>query len=238
MTDAFVEVDEALARESAAKAWKRAAPFVYGAIAVAILGVGGWEAWRWNRDNQVQAEAKSYAAALDTLEKNDMQGAKKQLEAIAAGKGGFSALANHLLAAVDTQIAGDPKTAEGRLSSASKLSGPMGEVAQLKLAYLKADALSLADLEVQVKPLVDKGGSFGALARELVAAKAFATGDIERARKEYLALSTELDSTPGMQQRVQQAIAVMPPAPAPAQPSPLKPAESTSSTVPAPEAKP
>lgn len=238
MTDAFEEVNEAIAQEQASKRWKQSAPFIYGAGVLLILGVAAFEGWRWYKNEQTEKAAKEYGAAMDSIDKNDIGGAKVQLETIAKGDGGFAALANNVLAAVDAQPnpqgPANPAAAEKRLVEAAKDKGPIGDVAALKLAYLKADTTGLPELETQVKPLIDKGGPIGALARELIAAKAAAVGDVERARRDYQALTLELDATPGMQERVQRAIAILPPAAAPAPAA--TPAAPAPSPVPTPAA--
>jgi hypothetical protein len=86
----------------------------------------------------------------------------------------------------------------------------MGDLATLKLAYAKADTAPLTELETTAKPLIDKGGHIGALARELVAAKALASGEVERARTEYQALSLEIDAPSQMKLRVQQVLGTLP----------------------------
>ena len=100
----------------------------------------------------------------------------------------------------------------------------MGDLATLKLAYAMADTAELAQLEATVKPLIDKGGHAGALAREVVAAKALATGNIERARTEYQALSFELDAPQNLKLRASQALGTLPKAAAPAAPAAAAPA--------------
>jgi hypothetical protein len=67
-----------------------------------------------------------------------------------------------------------------------------------------------------VQPLVDKGGAAGALARELVAAKSFASGDTAGARAIYEELAFDIDAPRGLQTRAQQMLTVVPAAPVPA----------------------
>ena len=92
----------------------------------------------------------------------------------------------------------------------------------------KADAATLADLEKDLKPLLDRKGQASALARELIALKSLAEGNIERARADLEALSLDLEAPQGVQARVQQALSTLPartvnldaiPKPAPAAPA-------------------
>jgi hypothetical protein len=133
-------------------------------------------------------------------------------------------------------MANDPAAIELALNAAAaKDKGLMGSLATLKLAYAKADKSSLADVEKIVQPVIAKGGYAGALARELVAAKVLESGDIERARTEYQALSLEIEAPQAMKQRADQALQTLPPpgtpapaaAPAAATPAPTTPPPAT-----------
>ncbi|MEK7661125.1 MAG: hypothetical protein AAB680_03695 [Pseudomonadota bacterium] len=57
MSDLMVEAKEELRRENAEKAAKKAAPFVIGALIMAIAGAGGYQFWQ-----KTQAEAPSNAS--------------------------------------------------------------------------------------------------------------------------------------------------------------------------------
>ena len=69
---------------------------------------------------------------------------------------------------------------------------------------------TLAELETVLKPLLDRTGQATALAKELIASKALAEGNIDRARSEFEALALDLDAPRGVQARVQQALATLP----------------------------
>ena len=100
---------------------------------------------------------------------------------------------------------------EAHLASAAAADkGVMGDLATLKLAYAKADNATLAELETVLKPLLDRTGQATALAKELIASKALAEGNIDRARSEFEALALDLDAPRGVQARVQQALATLP----------------------------
>ncbi len=214
MTDAFEEVEESLRHDKAGQLWKTYSPWLAGAAVALILAVAGYQAWRVFQDQAVEADAKTFSKVMDNLEQKDLTAARDGLTKLSASKTGFAALADHVLAGIDE---GNPKLAAEHLQAAvDQKTGLMSDLALLKLAYVKADTDTLADLEKRVAPLEKKTGPMAALARELVAAKAAATGDIERARRDYQALTLDLDAPPSLQQRVNQSLSLLPPAPKPA----------------------
>jgi hypothetical protein len=211
VTDAFEEVEESLRQDKAGQLWKTYSPWLAGAALALILGTAGYVIWKGVRDQAVETDAKAFSKVMDNLDKKDLTAARDGLTKLSAGNSGFAALADHVLAGIDAQ---DPKLASGHLQAAvDQKKGLMSDLALLKLAYVKADTATLPELETLVAPLEKKAGPMAALSRELVAAKAAATGDVERARREYTALSLDLDAPQAMQQRVNQAMALLPPAP-------------------------
>ena len=229
MTDIFEEVDESLRQDTVLKWWKRALPFLIAVIVIVIAGVGAYEFFKWQRAQEVDRQAKVFDTAATALEKQDLPAAKTAFAQLAAEEGGFAALANHMLADVEENLTNDPAAIQKHLTAAAeKDESVMGDLALLKLAYAKADTADLVEIENTVAPLVAKGGYIGALARELVAAKALASGEIERARTEYQSLSFEIEAPQAMKLRVQQALFTFPPkpaAPAPAAPASTAPAQ-------------
>ncbi|MEL6323695.1 MAG: hypothetical protein AAFQ84_05640, partial [Pseudomonadota bacterium] len=122
-------------------------------------------------------------------------------------------LAGHLLAQVVYEGNGDVQAAIARLEdvvSAQEGEGVLSDLALLKTGYLAAENASLSDLETRLAPLIEKEGAFGALALELIAAKAFADGDLVRAREEFGYLRFAANVPPGVVQRAEQALSVIP----------------------------
>lgn len=240
MNDIFQEVDQSLREETLASWWKRWQWIVYGAVAIVIIGVATFEIMRAMRNDEIARAGKTYDAAFVAGESGDLATARARFTELENDKTGFAVLAGHMLAGVEKQLTDDTAAIEGHLQKAAASDdGILGDLAILKLGYLKADTASIADLEATLKPLIDKDNQVSRLATELVAAKALAGGDVERARDLFEQLATRLDAPRAMQQRVQQALATLPardvnldaPA-APAQPAPTQ----TAPAQPAPAA--
>lgn len=236
VTDVFEEVDESLRTDKALELWRKYSPWLAVLAALVILSVAGYKVWQYFQEKQIEADARAFAAAQDLVDKKDLPGAKAALTKIAAGGTGFSALANHVLAGMDSQNNDTAAAGKDLEAAAKRNDGLFADIATLKLAYLKADTVSLADLQTIVAPLEKKGGELGALARELVAAKEFAAGDLDKARLDYQSLSLDLDAPPAMQQRVGQALAIIGATKQAAASSPASSAPPAAAAVPAPAA--
>ncbi len=219
MADIFSEVEEGLRQDRASALWKKYGPIVIGAAVLLVAAVAVWEYMRWSRAEAIEASATEYSTAMDLLESDDTEAAEQAFGNIAAGDGGFAALAAHMAASA-AEASGDTESAiEHFETAAAKTDNIYADLAVLKGAYLQADTVGLAELEAIVAPILTGSGPTDALARELIAAKALAEGDIERARRDYQTLSLRLDDgsrLPAFQQRVQRALMVLPPAAAPA----------------------
>jgi len=240
VTDAFEEVEESLRQDKAAQIWKKVWPLLLGAAIAVVAVVGGLEYLRWQKAEATEKSGAIFSRGTTALEKEDLAGAKTAFAELAGGKDGFAVLANHTLAGIEKELSGDQALIATHLSAAAAAdSGVMSDIAVLKLAYLKADTVDLAELTKIVDPLIKKGGTLGAMSRELLAAKMLATGDVEGARRDFQALALDLDAPQNMKQRVQQTLMTLPkaaaaPAAAPAATTAPAPAPApTESTPPA-----
>ena len=235
MTDIFEEVDESLRQDTAATMWKRVWPWLAVILVLGVGGVGIYEFIRFENAKKIAAQGEVFDTATTAMQKQDLAAAKTAFAELGQGKGGYAVIASHMLAGVDKDLNGDKAAMEPHLKAAAEADkGLMGDLAMLKLAYAKADMAPLAELETMARPLIDKGGHIGALARELVAAKALASGEIERARSEYQALSLEIDAPGQMKVRVQQVLGTLPAKAA----TPAAPAAPATTTPPATPAQP
>ena len=197
-------------------------------LSLLIGGVGVYEFWRWQRATaRSTTHAKVFDTAMTALDNKDLPAAKSAFAQLGEGKGGFAALANHMLAGVEKDLTNDKAAIEqaSRRSQPPARQGRDGRSRDAEACLRQGrHGRPRWSSKPSSTPLVDKGGQAGALARELVAAKVLAAGDVERARAEYQALSLEIDAPQQMQaQRVSQALATLPPksaATAPAAPAP------------------
>lgn len=234
MTDIFEEVDQSLREDRFATWWRKYSIFVYIVVALVIIGVAVFEFMRWQRAEEINKEAKVFDAAFAAQTHDDLAKARADFAQLSEAKTGFGILSGHMLAGVEEKLTNDTAAVEAHLAAAAASDdGVMGDLALLKLGYLKADSSSMTDLETTLKPLLDKEGQASALAHELIALKALSEGNVDRARELFEKLNLDLEAPNGMRERVQQALATLParvvnldnPGAAPAAPAPAAPAQ-------------
>jgi len=224
LTDIFSEVDQNVREERLAGLWVRWRPFVYGSVAVLIGSVAINEFLiKPQAEATRAARSAELEAAVKALEDGQYEEAEAAFKAIVAKESKLSPLAAHYLAQVQLEGRGDAAAAAETLAAiGGTQGGPYERLALLKTAYFRADTLTLPELEATLGTLVTEDTAMGALSRELVAAKAYATGDVARARTEYNRLKFDAAAPAGVVQRAEIALAAIPVAaeePAPAVPT-------------------
>ena len=212
MADIFEEVDESLRQDKFEDLWKRYQFFVYGAAGLLIAGVALNEFVLKPNAERVHAErALAFETAVLNLEEGDYQAAEAGLRELAEGNSKLAPLAAHFLAQTRYEGGGDLAGASSALAGVAGIEdGPYARLAILKLAYMQADNQDMAELEATLGVLVDDNGPLGALSRELIAAKAVATGDVERARTLFNRLRFDSAAPEGVRQRAEIALATLP----------------------------
>lgn len=216
MSDIFTEVDESLRQDRVEILWKRYRLFVYGAAALVIGAVAINEFVLRPHFEQTRAErAQAFEDALEMLENGEYAEAEAAFRSLVESNGRIAPLAAQYLAQVQYEGGGDAAGATRTLSGVAAVEGsPFERLSILKTAYLSVDTQSMADLEATLGSLVEDDGPLGALARELIAAKAFETGDTARARSEFNRLKFDAAAPEGVKRRAEVALSAIPVAPA------------------------
>lgn len=212
MADIFEEVEEGLRQDRLSVLWKKYGIFAYLAAAILIGGVAFNEYMKVRTANTIEENAARLEAALNEVDARNYEAAAADLTTIVQDEIAPSSVAAHFLAGVRLDGNGDAIAAadvlEGIVGDATD---PTEKLALIKAAYLKADTLSRSELEGFLSPLANDQSAFGALASELLAAKALQEGDIEFARREFNFLRFAQNVPPGVVTRAEQALAALPP---------------------------
>lgn len=210
MSDVFDEVEENLRADKVNRLWKTTWPLLLGA-SIAIVGMVGFYSYQQDaRAKRIETQGKQFENALKSLEIQDMETARKNLKELSNEDSGFGRLAGHYLAQAEIQFAGDTQAATEALKKAGEGNDALSRLARMKAAYFIADTGTLADVEAALGDLVDDSGAFGALAHELIAAKAYQEGQFQRARSEYQSLTLRMDTPEGVKTRAANALVVIP----------------------------
>ena len=222
MTDIFQEVEESLREERAKSLWSRSWPWLLGVFVIAVAAVGGWEAWKWRQADVASKASEQYLVALDHASKGETDAALAELDKlIESGPDGYKALAFNVRSALLL----DKNDLEGARKSLEQaaLTGPDEELralAKLRAAYLSADSAPLDQLKLQLAGVSDREDTIGFAARELIAAKAFAVGQTEEARRIYDVLALAPEAPESIRQRAEIARALLKAGPGAGQPTP------------------
>lgn len=212
MSDIFEEVDESIRHDRLEIWWKRYQFFVYGGVALVIGAVAVSEFVIMPRAEAARtARALELETALSELHNGSYAAAESAFAELADGGSKLAPLAANYLAQARFEGGGDADGAAEALAAIGAVEGtPFDRLALLKKAYFRADGQSMTELEATLGSLVDDEGPLGALARELVAAKAFATGDTARARTEFNRLRFDAAAPEGVKRRAELALAAIP----------------------------
>ncbi|MEZ6001518.1 hypothetical protein [Hyphomonas sp.] len=212
MSDIFEEVDESLRQDKIETAWKRYRLFVYGGAALLIGAVAVNEFVLYPHFAEIRTErAKAFESAATQLADGDYTDAEAGFRALVEEGSSLSPLAANYLAQTVYEGSGDAAGATNVLAETGKADGtPFERGALLKAAYAKADTASLAELETLLGDLKEEESGLGALARELIAAKAYAEGDAARARTAYNRLKFDAAAPQGVVRRAEIALAAIP----------------------------
>ena len=225
MADIFEEVEEGIRQDKWAERWRKYGIFAYLFAGLIIGGTALNEYIQYSRNTSINTNTLILENGIEALGGGDYEGASTSFDGLVEEDVRISLAAGHLLAQVKIEANGDQAAAVDVLSDiAGDLSAPTEKLALIKAAYLQADSLSRDELGALLAPLrEDETSAFNALAVELLAAKAIADGDYAYAREELTFLRVASNVPPGTQERVQKALASLPPTAPIADPEALPP---------------
>lgn len=210
MSDVFEEVEESLRQDKATIWWKRYGIFVW-MLGIVIVGAVAYNEWSTAQNNKQTIErVEAFEAARTMLAEGDYAGAETAFADLAASGEEIAPLAAQFLAQTQYEGSGDIDSAASTLEASGADTGPVERLALLKAAYIKSDTFSLAELETFLGDLPKRQTAIGVLANELIAAKAFSEGDFTRAREEFSYLQLAANAPPGVAQRAEVALTVIP----------------------------
>lgn len=210
MSDIFEEVEESIRQDKASLWWKKFGPFVW-ALGLLIIAAVGYREWAiGQKAKAIEAEVQIFEEGRAHLEAGDYAEAQTVLKELADSDAEIGPLAAQYLAKAYYEGNGDAEIAASTLRGSGTLDGPIERISFLKSIYLRADTMSLVELEAALGDMPKEPTALGALALEMIAAKALKEGDIARARKEFSYLRFANDVPSGVAQRAEIALSVIP----------------------------
>lgn len=211
MSDIFREVDEELRQDQFKTLWKKYGWMVITVVVIVVGGVGGKQAWDSYQQSKAIKLSDSYAAAMQSVETEDLEAAASQFEALTGQGGGHALLARFQQA----RLLADDGDIEGAVAALDQLRGeagadsPLGELAAMESILLRLDSGAPAELEAELQPFLAEGNAYRPAALELSGLLALKQGDSEGAREQFTALAAAPDATVAMRQRASQILTVL-----------------------------
>ena len=199
----FREVDEEVRQEQFKKLWARFGNLVIGICLLVVLGVGGFQGWRYWQQKQAETAGDSFFAAAQLALDGKNAEALKTYETISHS--GFALLAKLREAAL---LAADGKPAESvkiydAVAADTTVQQTIRDLASIRAAAALADTASFADIETRLKPFAAEGNSWRHVAREMLAGVQWRLKDYAGADKQVQAMLADPETPPALQQRAQ-----------------------------------
>lgn len=199
------EVEEELRREQMQKLWDRYNGVILGAVALIVVGVGGYKWLESRRIAAAQVAGGEFAAALQLSEDKKDDAAVKAFDKIAkTGPAGYAQLAELNIAGAHARAG---RTAEAiaaydAISAASGGDALLKNYAQLQVASLKLGEADYTEQQNRLKPLATDDSPFKITARELLGLSAFKAGNLADARQYLEPLLIDQKASRAIQERV------------------------------------
>jgi hypothetical protein len=202
VTDIFREVEEDVRREQLEKIWKDYGDYIIAAVALVIIAVAGVQLWRIYEQKQTARATASFALAQELLAARQPAAAETLFAKLAdTAPGGYAKLAllqkaNALSAAGDAPAAIDiyKKIATGN-------DAVFAPIARIRAGWALVDTAPRSDLETLLKPLLDPGNTWHALAQEILAYSDYRNGTVAKAQSEFRRISNDPGAPSDSRQR-------------------------------------
>lgn len=201
------EVDQALEEDQTWEFFRKHGTALIAGAVLIIGGVAGWQLWDHLRTQSAERQALEFRTALELLSENPEAG-RAALEAVAAEKGGYGALAG-LRRAASYASSGERLKAIEVYRTIANGDSPrrIRELAQLRASYLAlADGRDAVIAELGSLP--EESGPYSFYAREILGVASLNAEDYESAAATFSTLSLDLESPGGVRERAEEFAAL------------------------------
>ncbi|MDX2264882.1 MAG: tetratricopeptide repeat protein [Hyphomicrobiales bacterium] len=211
--DIFREVEEDIRREQFARAWNKYGAYVLIAAALIVVGVAGYEAWRWRKATAMaeNGEAFTRAAALGEAGKTEEMTAA-MLKLVESDPRGYGVLARLRVAAA--QVAkGEPAKAVAEYAAIADdafLDKHLRDYARIQWALLQVDAAPEEEIRKRLDGMASAGAPWRHSAREILGLAAFRAGKIAESEQYFRDIREDAEAPLGIRQRAVTMLALMP----------------------------
>lgn len=206
----FKEIDEEIRQDNLTLLWKKYGSFFITALVLVVLGVAGYEGYKYYDLSQRQADSNRYLQASNLIEQNDLAQAQQQFAALANDSNtGYKTLAKLQEAALYARQGNAAQAAEAYITLSKDASlKPIYKELALVLGGL--NALSSKDgkeIVALLAGLIDSASPWRFTAKEISAYAHAKTGDRATAAKILTELADDASAPQGLRQRAREAAA-------------------------------
>ncbi|QNL18520.1 tetratricopeptide repeat protein [Hyphobacterium sp. CCMP332] len=209
MADIFHEVEEELRKDKYNDLLRKWGPLALGGAFAIVVTAAAWQGWDYWQTQRSHAMSDRYFAALELVEDERLTEADLALQQISEDSAsGYAALALMQRGELALQ-GGDAATAGYFFEQAADRFSTVAfsDLAHVKAAMAQFEELSIDDLQNRLGDMMQPERPYRLLAMEVIAAKAFAEGDLDRAHTEYSAIAGDIDGLAlPVSQRAQAAV--------------------------------
>lgn len=207
----FREVDEEVRQEQFKKLWARYGNAVIGLCLAVIIGVAGYQGWRYWQQKQSEEAGDAFFAAAELAGSGKADEALKQFATIS--KTGFADLARLREAAALGQQGktDDAVKIYDAVAADAAVDPSLRDLARIRAAAALANTASVADLEARLKPFDVEGNPWRNIAREMMAATAFRLKDYATADRIVQDILGDPSAPANLRQRAQMMASLLQP---------------------------
>ena len=212
MAEILREIDEELRQDQLKVLWRKHGTVIVAAVFAVVVGVAGFQGWRYWEAEKQRADATAYAIALEIAAEGDTNGALNQFTTASEDAGdGYKLLMRFQAAALkaeDGDIDGAVADYE-RLAATTGIEDFYRDLAVLMLVLRKSEAGSSDGSADRIAPLAEDGRPFRYTAREIGAALALEAGDLDTARAYLTRITDDLTAPQGARGRAAEILAAL-----------------------------
>ena len=184
-SDVFMrEVDDAVRQDDLQSFFTRYGLWIAAVIVIALAALAGWIFWQNEQEEQAGVRSEEYIAALDSISRNNLEGADSALEPLAeADQDGYRAAARMMRA----HIASEQNDAKAMTAGYQALSGDKDapqayrDLALLRQTAAQFDTLKPQTVIERMQPLAQADSPWFGSAAELVALATLEMGQKDKA---------------------------------------------------------
>ena len=213
MTDIFDEVTEDLRRQQITGLWRAYGKYLVAAAVAIVIGVGGYQYWRYHTRTIQEKESAAFAEATALLEQGKTDDGLAALVTLQeTANGGYRLLAG-MREAAERERRGDTAAAikiYERLAADKAIDQTLRDYAELQAVAAQLDGGEAAALRPRLEKLAAPNAPWAPLAEEFLALLDLKAGNVTAARERLDRLAQNEDAPAGVRTRAGEILATLP----------------------------